>query len=45
MTAEELARFGEDLQQLVNPYRRRNRTDPPEGARTVTVQFRGFPTG
>jgi DNA-binding transcriptional ArsR family regulator len=44
MTADELKRFGDDLQKMVKPYRRRTRTDPPEGARAVTVQLRGFPT-
>jgi DNA-binding transcriptional ArsR family regulator len=45
MTAAELKRLGEDLQEIVRPYRRRTRTDPPEGARPVALQFRGFPTG
>jgi DNA-binding transcriptional ArsR family regulator len=45
MTADELKRLADDLQELVDPYRRRNRTDPPDGSRAVTVQLRGFPTG
>jgi DNA-binding transcriptional ArsR family regulator len=44
MTAEEFKRLGEDLQEMLKPYKRRYRTDPPEGARTVAIQLRGFPT-
>jgi DNA-binding transcriptional ArsR family regulator len=44
MTADELRRLGEDFQKMLNPYRRRNRPDPPPGTRTVAVQLRGFPT-
>jgi DNA-binding transcriptional ArsR family regulator len=45
MTADELKRLGDDLQELLNPYRRRTRTDPPQDARVVALQLRGFPTG
>lgn len=45
MTADELRKLGEDLHQLIEPYRRRYRPEPPAGARNVAVQFRGFPTG
>jgi DNA-binding transcriptional ArsR family regulator len=44
MTADELRQFGESLQELVKPYKRRYRTDPPEGVRAVSVQLRGFPS-
>jgi DNA-binding transcriptional ArsR family regulator len=44
LTVEELKRLGDDLQELIRPYRRRSRPDPPPGARRVAVQFRGFPT-
>jgi DNA-binding transcriptional ArsR family regulator len=43
MTADELRRLGDDLQELLKPYRRRYRPVPPDGARTVSVQLRGFP--
>jgi DNA-binding transcriptional ArsR family regulator len=45
MTAEELRKLGDDLQELIKPFRRRLRTDPPPEARNVAVQFRGFPSG
>ncbi len=44
LTADELRKLGQDLQELINPYRPRSRTEPPPGARSVTVQLRGFPT-
>jgi DNA-binding transcriptional ArsR family regulator len=44
MTADELRQFGEDLQAMLKPYKRRYRTDPPEGVRAVSVQLRGFPS-
>lgn len=43
VTAEELAELNEAVQALLNPYRRRLRKDPPEGARTVAVQYRALP--
>jgi DNA-binding transcriptional ArsR family regulator len=44
ITAAELKRLVEDLQEVLRPYRRRTRTDPPPGARTVAIQLRAFPT-
>jgi DNA-binding transcriptional ArsR family regulator len=44
LTADELRRLGEDFQQLISPFRRRYRPAPPQGARTVSLQLRGFPT-
>lgn len=44
MTADELRKLGDDLQELIKPYRRRSRPEPPPGTRGVAVQFRGFPT-
>jgi len=44
VTADELKRLGDDLQEVLKPYRRRHRTDPPESARVVSVQLRAFPT-
>ncbi|MEO3776077.1 winged helix-turn-helix domain-containing protein [Micromonospora sp. B11E3] len=44
LTAEELAGLNEAVQELLEPYRRRLRVaDPPEGARTVAVQYRAVP--
>ncbi|KKK07121.1 helix-turn-helix transcriptional regulator [Micromonospora sp. HK10] len=43
LTAEELAALNEAVHGLLDPYRRRLRTDPPEGARTVAVQYRALP--
>ncbi|SCG47158.1 ArsR/SmtB family transcription factor [Micromonospora inositola] len=44
LTAEELAGLNESIQELTAPYRRRLRVaDPPEGARTVAVQYRALP--
>ncbi|SCE65620.1 Helix-turn-helix domain-containing protein [Micromonospora viridifaciens] len=44
LTAEELAGLNEAIQQLMSPYLRRyRRADPPEGARTVAVQYRAMP--
>jgi DNA-binding transcriptional ArsR family regulator len=45
LTADELRKLGEDLQEIIRPYRPRSRPDPPPGARSVTIQIRGFPTG
>jgi DNA-binding transcriptional ArsR family regulator len=44
LTADELKQLGDDLQAMLKPYKRRNRTDPPEGSRVVAVQLRAFPT-
>lgn len=43
MTADELAALLAKIHEMVDPYRRRVRTDPPPGARTVTLQLRGMP--
>ncbi|MEV0425229.1 ArsR/SmtB family transcription factor [Micromonospora sp. NPDC049836] len=43
LTAEELAALNVAVHGLLDPYRRRLRTDPPEGARTVAVQYRALP--
>ncbi|MFE9691649.1 ArsR/SmtB family transcription factor [Micromonospora sp. NPDC005806] len=43
LTAEELVGLNNAIQELIDPYRRRLRTDPPEGARSVAVQYRALP--
>ncbi|HEX6869608.1 MAG TPA: metalloregulator ArsR/SmtB family transcription factor [Micromonosporaceae bacterium] len=43
MTAQELADLHEQVAQLMKPYHRSTRTDPPLGARRVTAMFRAFP--
>ncbi|WP_319459712.1 winged helix-turn-helix domain-containing protein [Micromonospora sp. RTP1Z1] len=44
LTAAELAGLNEAIHELMGPYRRRLRVaDPPEGARTVAVQYRTLP--
>ncbi|SDY61918.1 Helix-turn-helix domain-containing protein [Asanoa ishikariensis] len=44
VTAEELKGFFEQVHQLIEPLKRRNRGDaPPDGARTVRVHFAVFP--
>ncbi|WP_433346464.1 ArsR/SmtB family transcription factor [Micromonospora sp. CA-111912] len=43
LTAEELGALNEAVQGLLAPYRRRLRSDPPAGARTVAVQWRAAP--
>ncbi|MCP3787600.1 winged helix-turn-helix domain-containing protein [Micromonospora sp. A3M-1-15] len=43
VTADELAELNQAIQALMNPYRRRLRSDPPEGSRTVAVQYRALP--
>ncbi|HEX5596277.1 MAG TPA: helix-turn-helix domain-containing protein [Micromonosporaceae bacterium] len=46
VTAEELAELNAAVLALFEPYQRRNRiADPPEGSRTVVVQYRGIPVG
>jgi DNA-binding transcriptional ArsR family regulator len=44
VTAEELAAVVEAFGELIRPYEKRLRTDPPAGARTVSSLFRAFPT-
>jgi DNA-binding MarR family transcriptional regulator len=43
MTVDELGRIGEAIRELLRPYRKRDRTDAPAGARTVFAQVRVFP--
>ncbi|MFU8851738.1 ArsR/SmtB family transcription factor [Micromonospora sp. SL1-18] len=43
LTAEELTGLNNAIQELLDPYRRRLRTSPPEGARSVAVQYRTLP--
>ena len=43
LTAEELTGLNNAIHELLDPYRRRLRTDPPEGARSVAVQYRALP--
>jgi DNA-binding transcriptional ArsR family regulator len=43
ITAEELVGLNHAIQELMEPYRRRLRTNPPEGARSVAVQYRSLP--
>ncbi|MFG3603692.1 ArsR/SmtB family transcription factor [Micromonospora chersina] len=43
VTAEELVEINQAVQALLDPYRRRLRRDPPEGSRTVAVQYRALP--
>ncbi|MGC5017214.1 ArsR/SmtB family transcription factor [Micromonospora sp. DT47] len=43
LTAEELAALNLSVQELLNPYRKRLRKDPPAGARTVALQYRALP--
>ncbi|MCM0675960.1 winged helix-turn-helix domain-containing protein [Micromonospora phytophila] len=43
LTAEELATLNVAVKDLLDPYRRRARSSPPAGARTVAVQYRAVP--
>lgn len=43
VTAGELKALGDALQELLGPYRKRNRMDSPAGARTVSAVVRAFP--
>lgn len=43
MTAEELRDLAEKIRGLLEPYRKRTRTDRPDGARTVSSLVRAFP--
>lgn len=43
LTAEELTSLNGAVQELLDPYRRRVRSAPPAGARTVAVQYRTVP--
>jgi DNA-binding transcriptional ArsR family regulator len=44
VTAEELQRLVQQISELVEPLQRRNRPDPPSGARPVSFQIRAVPT-
>ncbi|MEU2613044.1 winged helix-turn-helix domain-containing protein [Micromonospora sp. NPDC007271] len=43
VTPEELTTLNQAIHELMDPYRRRLRKDPPEGARSVAVQYRALP--
>ncbi|MCW3838822.1 winged helix-turn-helix domain-containing protein [Micromonospora yasonensis] len=43
LTPEELVELNNAIQALIGPYRRRLRTNPPEGSRSVAVQYRALP--
>ncbi|GAA2624893.1 helix-turn-helix domain-containing protein [Dactylosporangium fulvum] len=43
VTAEELRQLNDRVWSLLEPYARRNRTEPPPGARHVEVSYRSYP--
>ncbi|MEE6261192.1 ArsR/SmtB family transcription factor [Plantactinospora sonchi] len=43
LTAEELTTLNEAVRELMRPYRRSDRTRPPEGARAVVVHYAAMP--
>ncbi|WBB65452.1 helix-turn-helix domain-containing protein [Micromonospora sp. WMMD812] len=43
LTPDELAELNEAVFQLMEPYRKRVRTDPPPGVRTVSVHYKALP--
>ncbi|MEV6812004.1 metalloregulator ArsR/SmtB family transcription factor [Micromonospora sp. NPDC051296] len=43
LTAEELAELNQAVLGLLRPYRKRDRSDPPPGARRVAVQYKALP--
>jgi DNA-binding transcriptional ArsR family regulator len=44
VTADELSEVSDKIREVLAPYQRRTRlADPPEGARTVAVQYAAFP--
>jgi DNA-binding transcriptional ArsR family regulator len=45
VTAAELAEINAAYRELLRPYLRRTRTDPPAGARVVSAHFRAVPSG
>ena len=45
MTADELAGLRRSVDELLEPYRKRKRVEPPAAARTVSALIRAFPTG
>jgi DNA-binding transcriptional ArsR family regulator len=44
VTADEVNQVNRAIQDLLRPYRKRDRPDPPPGARTVSMMIRAFPT-
>jgi hypothetical protein len=44
VTAAELTELGEAIQDLLAPYRKDRRTDPPPGTRPVSVAVRALPS-
>jgi DNA-binding transcriptional ArsR family regulator len=44
VTAEELTELGQAIQDLIAPYRKERRADPPPGTRPVSVAVRALPT-
>ncbi|MEN3610907.1 ArsR/SmtB family transcription factor [Plantactinospora sp. ZYX-F-223] len=43
LTAEELVELNDRIRELMRPYRRRERVDPPEGSRPVMVHYAALP--
>jgi DNA-binding transcriptional ArsR family regulator len=43
LTAQELTELNEAVQKLFEPYQRRDRTDPPDGARVVSAYYTTLP--
>ena len=43
LTAGELTRALEQIDEILEPFKRRNRPDPPPAARPVAYQFRAVP--
>ncbi|MGC5031559.1 ArsR/SmtB family transcription factor [Micromonospora sp. DT229] len=43
LTAEELAEVNRAVTEVLRPYRKRGRTDPPPGARRVAIQYKALP--
>ncbi|MEU6206169.1 metalloregulator ArsR/SmtB family transcription factor [Micromonospora musae] len=43
VTAEELAELNDAVDRLLEPYRKRTRTEPPPGARSVSVHYKALP--
>jgi hypothetical protein len=43
MTAKELRTLIEQIDELVEPFKTRNRTNPPRAARAVSFQVRAVP--
>jgi DNA-binding transcriptional ArsR family regulator len=43
LTAKELAELIEKIDEIVRPFRRQDRPNPPDGSRNVTMQFRAVP--